>query len=440
MAGDRVQKFSFKSTRKLWRNCLYGCVLTWRLVADSVLSDKGERARREPDSPVAIIGGELFNKGAQGMTFTLVDWLRREYPDARIVLFSDRDYQRSNADKEPYAFDILPWGPDVVLRLLTPTIEGRTSSRWPGEVHEEIYDVISSARMMVDINGYALSAQFGFRRSLAYIANLVVARRHNLPIYLLPQSFGPFDYPFPKGKILEQFFKTYLRYPECMFAREKAGYELLAAYADGNLKRSFDIVLQERDYKTENIYRSAPPLRQFDIPADSVGVVPNMQVLKRVEATDLYSAYESIIELLLSAGRSIYIFRHSEEDVELCRRIKGPFDGEEDVVLLSEDFNAIELEHIIKQLRYLIASRYHSIIHAYRNSVPVVAIGWAVKYQELLEAVGQSSYAFDGRGGLVKHRLVEAVRLLDRSYEEEAVRIGERVRDIRTNSIRNVLS
>lgn len=40
---------------------------------------------------VIITGGELFNKGAQAMTFIAVDELRRRFPEHQIFLLSEMD-------------------------------------------------------------------------------------------------------------------------------------------------------------------------------------------------------------------------------------------------------------------------------------------------------------------------------------------------------------
>ena len=49
----------------------------------------------------------------------------------------------------------------------------------------------------------------------------------------------------------------------------------------------------------------------------------------------------------------------------------------------------------VQQLDFVIASRFHSIVNAYRVSVPALVLGWAIKYQELTKLVGQEQYVFD---------------------------------------------
>ncbi|GAE28192.1 hypothetical protein JCM9140_4400 [Halalkalibacter wakoensis JCM 9140] len=66
---------------------------------------------------VLITGGELFNKGAQAMTFTTVNEIKSRFKDKEIVLLSSRDYLRDKNEKEQYSFKILPMNLDISFAL-----------------------------------------------------------------------------------------------------------------------------------------------------------------------------------------------------------------------------------------------------------------------------------------------------------------------------------
>ncbi len=57
--------------------------------------------------------------------------------------------------------------------------------------------------------------------------------------------------------------------------------------------------------------------------------------------------------------------------------------------------NSMEYCQFIRQFDFVVASRYHAMVHAYRECVPVVCLGWAVKYHELAQMLGQQDYAID---------------------------------------------
>jgi polysaccharide pyruvyl transferase WcaK-like protein len=419
--------------RKFTRNISLASVVETELLSE-VLSPSAEEFHAAGNN-IAIVGGELFNKGAQAMTFTVVDQLSRRYPEKEVYLLSGRDYERSENAKSRYNFQILPWGPEIALSVLSPKLNIANTTKFENTESEEVQTVLSECTFLIDINGYALSAQQGFSASFTYLTNIIIAKKYEIPMYVLPQSIGPFDYPLPKRMVLNPLLKTYLSYPEIICPREEAGVESLSPYTRHNVKREFDILLQQDEYDLQNIYAGQPELRRLDIEPDAVGIVPNSKVFERAPHDALYSLYEEAIEALLSEDRTVYILRHSVEDLNLCQRIKERFPEEESVVLIEDELNAIELEHVIEQFDFLIASRYHSIVHAYKNTVPVIAIGWAVKYKELLNEFEQSQYFFEGRETIEPAKFRSAVERLSLRHDAESSEIQEKLHDIQKDDL-----
>ena len=60
------------------------------------------------------------------------------------------------------------------------------------------------------------------------------------------------------------------------------------------------------------------------------------------------------------------------------------------IVLNSDISDSFKLK-----LDYIISSRYHSIVHAYKEGTPSIIIGWADKYKELAHLFSQENYMFD---------------------------------------------
>ena len=91
--------------------------------------------------------------------------------------------------------------------------------------------------------------------------------------------------------------------------------------------------------------------------------------------------------------------------------------------MITDDLSAIELENIIKQFDFVIASRYHSIIHSYKNGIPALVIGWATKYFELLENFDQLDYFFDGRDSINIDEINKKLDKMIRNYKYERTKI-----------------
>lgn len=381
---------------------------------------------------IVLIGGNLFNKGAQAMTFTVVDQIRRINPNIDIYLFSGKDFKRENDDKSRYKFEIMPWSAKEKINLLLPSFffRGRKKKH---DSNQKIRKVLSSTLYIFDISGYALSSEFStqpkksFTRSMFYLFSIIIAKKFSVPYYILPQSMGPFKYPFFYKIILFQLMKRFLKYPTKIFVREKAGYEEVLRFTKNNVKLAKDIVLSGDKYNMGNIFHTKPDIETFTILRNSVGIVPNKKILDRLGEENFSCLYKAIIQELLSSKRTVYILRHSVEDLSICLKLKKLFTKEERVKIISDDLNCIQLEEIISKMDFLVASRYHSVVHAYKNNVPVLCIGWAVKYRELLSFFSQERYFFDVNEGLESSKIIQALKnLFKQSKEESSVIIMKR--------------
>ena len=100
------------------------------------------------------------------------------------------------------------------------------------------------------------------------------------------------------------------------------------------------------------------------------------------------------------------------------------------VILLQDEFNTIELEHIIKQFDFIITSRYHSIIHAYNNITPAIVIGWADKYVELLEFFNQLDYFIDCTNLDKNIKIKNKIKKMIIDYTLEKNTITEKLNDL----------
>lgn len=389
---------------------------------------------------IIIMGGELFNKGAQSMTFTLVNELRNRNIDNEIILFSNSDYKRDKSEKKKYKFKIEFFTKRLILEILTGVDWFWMPKTDYKGYNKRIVDILKNADMVFDISGYALSSQRGFRRSLKYMLYIMMVRKFQIPLYIMPQSFGPFKYKsIIKKSIIYLLMKKHLTFPKLVFAREREGYEYIKPFTGDNLELNYDIVLQNKgDIDINNIFHENYSIyAKLDINIESVGLIPNIKVIKHGEEQCIFKYYQEIICYLLSKGKSIYVLRHSTEDLNICQKIKQMFQTEEKVILLEDDFNSLELKDIISQFKFIIASRYHAIIHAYKKGIPVIAFGWATKYKELLHLFSQEQYLFDVREVNDIVRIKESIDKMICREDIESNIINNKVKQIESDSIFN---
>jgi len=389
---------------------------------------------------IIITGGELFNKGAQAMTFTVVDQIRRRFPEKKIYLFSTGDFDREDEEKSMYKFDILPWNLRTKLRLLDfPNRLFMKRGKY-GYFEENIRNVIKNAYFFIDISGYALSSQWDLFTSADYLLNIVIAKKYSVPYYIFPQSIGPFDYPLQDKIFLFPLMKLYLKYPKRILTREKQGFRSVRKFSKKNTEIGYDIVLQNKEYDLSNIYNKDVHFKNIKIEPNSVGIVPNSRVIERAKPDVIYSVYYSLINRLIEVKKTVYILRYSQEDLEVCEKIKNLFAENKSVKLIFDDLNAIELENIIKQFHFVIVSRYHSLIHSYKNGIPALVIGWATKYSELLENFNQLNYLFDVRNEIDTNKAGSKLYNLIQNYKLEKEKIANKMKFLIKDNIFDIFN
>jgi len=435
----KVGEYAKKALRYATACFHIGClVLKDFFSLSSVKVDMLDKSARKN---VIIMGGQFFNKGAQAMSFTAIDHIRRKFPQKDIYLFSEvGDYRRPREEKANYSFKILPWSLSIKYRILTDhSFQNETYYEPVSERDiDHIKRILKNSYFVTDVSGYRLTSEFGFFTSLSYLLDIMIARRFSVPYYILPQSIGPFNYHPLLKLVLIPMMRLYLKYPRKIYLREEDSFVNLQKFRKDAEKR-YDIVLGGERYYLKNIYKNPPCLTDVKIERNSVGIIPNLRVFERANETELYIVYKTLIEKLIEKNRTVYLLRYSYKDLVLIDRIRNMFPTDSHVKVIENDLNAIELENVIKQFNFVIASRYHSIIHAYKNGVPALVIGWAAKYYELLRDFDQLDYFFDIRYKMEADKIVKALLKMLETWQNEKVKIKTKMNEISSENIFNTL-
>lgn len=383
---------------------------------------------------VLITGAQFGNKGAQSMLFTVVDEVRDRYPDAEFF-YLPLDYYKEECfqDLEKYRFHFViddKAGQDFpakfgVLQVVFREANAKKilrNARQHGEVLvlSKLWDKLD---VLIDVSGYSLTSKFGISSINRVLRHLQTAKSHGVKTILMPQSYGPFDFP---DNICKRIGDCLLKV-DLLFAREKDGVEQLQKYCGvkGKAILSPDIVLQAKDIDWKNVFTRKPELYYPILKTSgNVGIVPNGETVRNGKHDVVLSAYRTILAELRAAGKEVYIFRHSN-DLQLCREIYDYFKNDEHCHLIEDEIDCLSYGLFVRQFDFIVASRYHSIVHAYREHVPALVLGWAIKYQALTALLGQEAYVFDLTANQVDDALlVERLNRLEERSAEQSVIIG----------------
>ncbi len=380
------------------------------------------------------------------MTFVAVDEVKKRFPNKKVILLSSADYERSEDEKGQYKFEILPFNTGINLELLG----GLYKLLWNAKGNKKdkknyepmltkLRSILKNTDAIIDISGYALSSQFGAGRSFGYLSRIMLAKKYNIKMYLMPQSFGPFSYSGVGKVLINSLMKQNMKYPEVVYAREQEGFELLEKqYSLKNIKKSFDLVLLNKGVDLTNVYNSVPILKNFD-EVEGVAIVPNMKNFKHGNTSQVMALYDNIINKLIGSGKNVYLIRHSFEDIEACKMIKERFKTNNKVIMYGEDMSCFEFDKLVQRFDFIIGSRFHSIVHAYKNSIPCIALGWATKYHELLKAFKQEDYIFDVRGDLQADKVERALDKMLMQHQSESNVIKDSLIKLQNHNVFDVI-
>lgn len=138
---------------------------------------------------IVVTGGQFANKGAQAMTFITADEIAKRWPDCEMVYLG-----RVCADlKSNLCMKALSVSIKQQMRLLIPGFFP-FGYYWTRELRELNY-VFKNCEAVIDISGYALGSNWNNTGALAFIINrLMLPKKYDVPVYLMPQSFGPFNF------------------------------------------------------------------------------------------------------------------------------------------------------------------------------------------------------------------------------------------------------
>lgn len=390
---------------------------------------------------ILIMGGELCNKGAQAMLFTVVSEMRKRFSDEyKIYVFSNEDFRKEPKGKYQFEFISMSYIEEWMLAESEFRIGAKVLSLFKGKYDKRnmifLRNVLMNAFLCIDISGFALSSQWGYKHSAEFLVRFSMLRRWNIKSIILPQSFGPFSFGNTAiNLIMRKIIRHYLSYCSCIFARENEGYELMTKYIGlNNIKKSSDLVLQSEGFNIKSIYKTPVVEKKWLVPDGTVGIIPNYRNTEYGNKKEIEEYYIVAIKQLLELEKKVYLIHHSNEDKVINEKIKKNFIDKNNVIMIEDELECYEFEAFVKKMDFVIASRFHSIVHAYKESIPCIVLGWATKYKELCRTFSQEEYMLDVRAAINYQKAKYQIEKMNNEYLKESNKINRKLVDVQKSS------
>jgi colanic acid/amylovoran biosynthesis protein len=229
---------------------------------------------------------------------------------------------------------------------------------------------------VLDISGFAYGGPFATTLVHRLPQWMALWRRRDIPAVLLPQSFGPFP-----GAAEQRAMRLALERAALVFAREETGARALEALGSGvEVRRAPDIAIGSALRA-----RGGPGAGRGGTPY--AVVLPNRQVARKTDMTETayLEALVAVAERCRTAGLDVVVASHEgPSDMPLAEALGARVAG----ARVQADTSLPALLGTIRHAELVVSSRFHGLVAALANGVPVLSVGWADKYRSLLEGFG----------------------------------------------------
>ena len=381
---------------------------------------------------IVITGGELQNKGAQSMVFICVSELHKRFPNHEIFVMSD--FCTDSEQKNIFCFNIRTFGTviDVIRKNNLKQNIYYMLKGYDKKDNDKQKEFFRDVDLMIDISGYGLGDAWQKCDIDHYLYRIECAKYFGIKVYLMPQSFGPFK-TFDKSWLKRT--KRALEYASTIYAREQQGYDLLLKNFNlRNVKRAYDLVLVNKSMDLNSVYKDVPIMCDIDVKRNSIAIIPNARNSRVSSENVLLEAYKLLIDKFIAYGKNVYILRHSNMDIDICEKIFKMFHNN-NVFLIEQELSCVGFSNIVEKFDFVVASRFHSVVHSYKNTVPCLTMGWAVKYLELHKLFHQEKYCFDVRNNFDTPKLLSAAEDLLNNHSKQSEIISKELNQVQKHNI-----
>lgn len=424
-------------------------------------------------SNIVFVGGQFRNKGSEAMIISTAATLKRFLPSTKFTIMS---HYHEDANKDLGGEFKVIWDHtrNVRSRSLLRNVQSllrNVRSRLLLLFMSLLYSIVPlnafrqfltrkstvlrefcNADAVVDMSGFALTDDMGLKRMLYYCSGIILCKLLGTPFIVYPQSMGPFN--SISSRILVRLF---LPMADLIMVRgestkknlEKIGINTKRIHACADSAFLFEAVPSEKAAEILNAHGT--------VDKTLVGIAPNIRIYERCDGIGSANTYEVLLTKIID-----YIIDEFDAKVVLIP-FEYKIDGYDDRLIINEilmnikkqnsvfaidkEYSAAELKAIIGQLDLLLASRFHSVVASASMRVPVVVIGWAHKYVELMKELGLEEYVIDYRKAFVdeikcvlkkmwhnKEEIVKKLEIEVIKTEKSALEAGELVKNLLSSS------
>lgn len=349
---------------------------------------------------ILITGGNFTNQGAYLMLCAAAEEIRATF-QAQPVIAMQTGTERA---KRWAGLDSLLAFPRFGIRVWggNPEFLVGVRGRLPFIVGSEIDAVF-------DVSGFVFSDDWAGLDLRSRADDLLWWSRRGVPVVLLPQAFGPLHQTAePVADLLEGCRAVFARDPDSESYLVGAGRDS-ACLERIRVATDFTALL------------TGEKVRDYEHLRGMVPIVPNWNIAERSESRggtgDAYvQSLLGVVGALRKEGFGVYGLSHEGSgDADLLRTLANAV-GDLEIV---EGLNGRQSKWLLAQAPFVVSGRFHALVSALSQGIPVFIHGWSHKYKWLADEYGVSDFILDPYAGAEKSEELVLGRLPDTKFVRE---------------------
>lgn len=317
----------------------------------------------------------FINKGAELMLYSIIERLSKEKQLNPKFIFGRGWCPDRSVIRKAGLYQ------NIKLKKL-----GLDLTEFIKDKHLEQYGLVKSSKLnvMLDAGGFRIgdpwinsySIKFN-KQEEKYFKKL---KKFGTKIIFLPQAFGPF-----KQELSRDLVKRIFNYTDLIFARDRQSYNYLTEFLEQDLK-----ILTAPDFTNLFIPDENKILKKVvDIAENSIIIIPNRKMMTHTNSKTA-EQYENFLGLIAqkveNTNYKLVLLNHEgQEDKKIIDTLKAKlsirFNKE---IYVLDNLDAVNVKAAIGKALFVVSSRFHGVVSALSQGVPVLCTSWNHKYQELL--------------------------------------------------------
>lgn len=313
---------------------------------------------------IVLSGVGVANKGAELMTYAVLQEIEKKYPQATVYV--------STYVLDPYGINYI----DTSLKLKFVPYHSliRLCNKLKLYFFKDIFSACSvpKADFFIDFSGFLFSDQFNLTSKQVdkWCRTLKNYHDQGTRICFLSQAFGPITKENTKRVI-----KCISEYADLVVAREKVSYTFLKEFGFPS----------EKLYLYTDFTSTVQPVlaQQYSHLRDGICIIPNERMVSMgIISIDEYIKFLNCVsKKAQSFGKTVFFLNHGGvQDYELAKRCSQSLETQVEVI---QNINALEVKGVLSSSYLCISSRFHGVASSLNCNVPCLATSWSHKYKEL---------------------------------------------------------